>query len=136
MFKFEDLKFERTVWAERQLAKLCPNNDIKKFNDMLETDDTVKQFDLMEDMIIIMHQAYERKKKFLGEEFEHIEVTREMLEMLNEDELSALAVRAFDDFKTDGKVTVEAEPKKEEAEGVQQIESTSMIPGISTSATV
>lgn len=136
MFNWKELKFERTVWAERQLAKMCPNNDIKQFNNMLNSDDTIKQFDLMEDMIIIMHQGYERKAKFLGEEFEPVEVTKEMLEMLNEEELSALAVRAFDDFKTDGKVTVEAEPKKEEAEGVQQIESTSTIPGISTSATV
>ena len=119
MFNIDDLKFERTVWAERQLAKLCPNNNIKLFEQALNTEDTTKQFDLMEDMIIIMHQAYERKMKFLGENYEPIELDREMLEYLNEEELSALAVRAFHDFKIDGEVTVEAEPKKEEAEAPQ-----------------
>ena len=115
MIDINEIKFERTVWAEKNLAKLCPNNNIKLFGEVLSTEDTSKQFEVMQDMIIIMHQAYERKAKFLKQEFERIEVTKEMLDQLNEEELSALAVRAFADFKADGEVTVEAEPIKKEA---------------------
>lgn len=138
MIDFNNLQFERTVWAERKLAKLCPNNNIKLFGQLLDVDDTDKQFDVMEEMIVIMHMAYERKQKFYGNEFEHIEVTKEMLDNLDEDELTALVMRAFKDFKLDGEVTVEAEPKKEKAEDITPIttESTSMILGSSTSATV
>ena len=138
MINLNDLKFERTVWAERKLAKLCPNNNIKLFPQLFEIEDTDKQFDVMEEMIIIMHLAYERKKRFEHKEIETIEVTKEMLDNLTEDDLTALAVRAFDDFKNHGKVTVEAEPKKEEAEEDLQttVESTSMTLGSSTSATV
>jgi len=136
MINLNELKFERTVWAERKLAKLCPNNNIKLFGKVFDSEDTDKQFDAMEEIIIIMHMAYERKQKFLGNEFESIEVTKEMLDNLDEDELTALAMRAFKDFKQDGEVTVEAEPKKEEAEEIPQTtESTSTILGSSTSAT-
>lgn len=136
MINFDELQFERTVWAERKLAKLCPNNNIQLFSKVLETEDTDKQFDVMEEMIVIMHLAWERKQRFMGNEVAHIELTKDMLDNLNEDELSALATRAFDDFKKDGEVTVNIEPKKEEAEELPATESTSMIPGSSTSATV
>lgn len=116
MINIDDIKFERTVWAEKQLSNLCPNNDIKRLNDILQGDNTTKQFEMMQDMVIIMHQAYERKQKFLNSEFEPIEVTREFLDCLNEEELSNLALRAFGDFKEDGKTLIEAEPKKEKAE--------------------
>ena len=136
MINFDDLKFERTVWAERKLAKLCPNNNIKQFGSVFDSEDTDKQFDAMEEIIIIMHMAYERKQKFYGNEFEHIEVTKEMLDNLDEQALTNLAMRAFKDFKLDGEVTVEAEPKKEGAEEIpQKAESTSTILGSSTSAT-
>lgn len=138
MIDFNNLQFERTVWAERKLAKMCPNNNIKLFPELLQTEDTDKQFEVMEEMIIILHMAYERKKRFEHEEIENIEITKEMLDNLTEDELTKLAVKAFDSFKKDGEVTVEAEPKKEKAEEITPIttESTLMIPGSSTSATV
>ena len=117
MFNIDDIKFERTVWAERQLAKLCPNNNIQNYQNVLATEDTTKQFDVLEEMILIMHEAYERKMKFLKEEYEPIELTRELLECFTEEDLANLATRAFADFKLDGKVTVEAEPiKKGKAE--------------------
>lgn len=120
MMDLNSIKFERTVWAEKNLAKLCPGNNIKKFTELLSTDDTEKQFAIMQDMIIIMHDAYERKMKFLGEDYEPIKVTKDLLDQLTEEELSALAVRAFADFKADGEVTVEAEPIKKEKAEVQE----------------
>lgn len=124
MIDINEIKFERTVWAERQLAKLCPNNNIQKFQEVLATEDTTKQFDALEDMILILHQAYERKMKFLGKKFEPIELTREILECFNEEDLANLATRAFSDFKIDGEVTVDIEPTKKEKAEAQEAEST------------
>lgn len=124
MIDINAIKFERTVWAERQLAKLCPNNNIQKFQEVLATEDTTKQFDALEDMILILHQAYERKMKFLGKKFEPIELTREILECFTEEDLANLATRAFADFKIDGEVTVDIEPTKKEKAEAQEAEST------------
>ena len=90
MIDINEIRFERTVWAERQLAKLCPNNNIQKFQEVLATEDTTKQFDALEDMILILHQAYERKMKFLGKKFEPIELTRDILECFNEEDLAIM----------------------------------------------
>jgi len=138
MLNAEELKqigFARTVWAERQLAKLCPGGNIKNFDQLLSNDNTDEQFGAMINCIIIMHKAFDRSEKFLNPEHECTEVTEEMLEnLLNEEELAALSIKAFSAFKKDGEVTVETEPiKKEEAEEVME-ESISTIPGSSTSA--
>ena len=124
MININEIRFERTVWAERQLAKLCPNNNIQKFQEVLATEDTTKQFDALEDMILILHQAYERKMKFLGKKFEPIELTRDILECFNEEDLANLATRAFADFKIDGEVTVDIEPPKKEKAEAKEAEST------------
>ncbi len=134
MINFDDIKFARTVWAERQLCRLCPGNNIQHFEKLLSSDDTDNQLEILEQVILIMHEAYDRKKKFLNPDHECTELTQEMLEILTEDELSDLALRAFSDFNIDGKVSVLTEPKKEEAEEQKMSESISMIPGSSTSA--
>ena len=128
---FENLGFERTVWAERKLAKLCPGNNIKRFNEVLATEDTDAQFEAMETMILIMHEAYERKQKFFDPNYESKELSKEMLELLSETELANLTIRAFDSFKRDGEQTVEIEVIKNESP--EAVESTSQIPGSSTS---
>lgn len=134
MINFDDIKFARTVWAERQLCRLCPGNNIQHFEKLLSSDDTDNQLEILEQVILIMHEAYDRKEKFLNPDHECTELTQEMLEILTEDELSDLALRAFSDFNIDGKVSVLTEPKKEEAEEQKMSESISMIPGSSTSA--
>jgi len=107
-----EIKFERTVWAERQLAKLCPNNDIKKLGDVISTDDFDKQMESLETMIIIMNEAYERKAHFLDNSYEPNPVTREELEYMSEDELMKLSDLAFGMFLEDGKTEMVTEQKK------------------------
>lgn len=124
-------KFERTVWANIKLAKLCPGQNIQKFEDVMSTDDTEKQFNTMMDLIIIMNQAYERKAKRLNPEHEENLISREELLDMDEDTLSTLALIAMGKFKEDGEITVPAEPKKE---GAEESELPSMTAGSSSSA--
>lgn len=124
-------KFERTVWANIQLSKLCPGHNIQKFDDLMNTEDTGEQFEAMINIIIIMNKAYERKAKRLDPEHEENYISREELLDMDEDTLSTLCLIALGQFKEDGKVTVEAEPKKEEAE---ETELPSMTAGSSSSA--
>lgn len=111
-----NIKFERTVWAERQLAKMCPNNDIKKLGEVITSDDFDKQIEAIESMIIIMNEAHERKAHFLDNSYEINVITREELENMTESELMELSNIAFADFNADGKTEIETEPKKPNAE--------------------
>lgn len=124
--------FERTVWANIQLAKMCPGQNIDKFDELLNEPDTVKQFDYFMDIIEIMNKAFERKAKRLDPEHEEKIITREELLDLDEDTLTNMVLTALGSFKEDGEVSVIAEPKKEEAE---ETEFQSMKAGSSFSAT-
>lgn len=107
-----EINFERTVWAERKLAKLCPNNDIKRIGELLTSDDFDQQMEAIENMVCIMSEAYERKRHFLDNSYQMDPVTKEYLENLTETELMELGNRAFADFFEDGKTEIETEPKK------------------------
>lgn len=125
--------FERTVWANMQLAKLCPGNNIQKLDELLGNPDTEKQFNSMMDIIEIMNKAFIRKYSKLEPDAEYNAIKREDLLDLDEDELGNLTVLAMGKYKQDGEVTVEAEPiKKEEA---KESESSSTTAGSSTLAT-
>ena len=107
-----EIKFERTMWANRELAKLCPNNDIKKLGDLLTSDDFEVQISTIEKMIVIMNEAYERKAHFIDNSHEMNVITIEELDNMNEEELMELSNLAFADFLEDGKQEIETEPKK------------------------
>lgn len=117
----KDIKFERTVWAERQLAKLCPNNDIKKLGEVLSSDDFCQQIETIEKMIVIMNEAYERKAHYLDNSHEKNVITIEELDNMTENELMELSNLAFASFTEDGKTEIETEPKKEKAEPTKSI---------------
>lgn len=110
--KILNMDFARNVWANKRLSRLCPGNNIARFKEVLEIEDTEKQFDAMEDIILVMHEAWEVQMKFSGSEYEPLEVTKMQLDMLDEDELLGLVQRALAVFDKDGEITVEAEPKK------------------------
>lgn len=124
--------FERTVWANMQLAKLCPGNNIQKLDELLTNPDTEKQFNSMMDIIEIMNKAYIRKYSKLEPNAEYKTISREELLDLDEEELGNLTLIAMGKYKEDGEVTVYAEPKKEEA---KENKSSSMTAGSSTLAT-
>ena len=109
-----ELNFARTVWADRQLAKLCPGNNIQRMGEILGTDDFDRQLDAIMKMIIIMNEAYERRAHFEDPTHEINVVSEEYLENLTEEELMKLSNEAFAQFGIDGEVTVEAEPSKKE----------------------
>lgn len=118
--KIMSMGFARNVWAEKRLCKLCPGNNIQRFMECLQIEDTSKQFDVIQDIISIMHEAYELQMKYSNSDYEPFEVTNEMLEfLLDEEELMELINRALAVFGIEGEVTVEAEPKKNADETIK-----------------
>lgn len=118
--KLLNIQFARNVWAERRLCRLAPGNNIARFKECLEIEDSDKQFGVMQDIIMIMHEAYEVQMKYSNSEYEPFEVTHEMMDiLLNEDEFMGLVQRALAVFDEDGEVTVEAEPKGKKKEQIK-----------------
>lgn len=115
MRDMKELKFERTIWADRQLCKLAPGNNIQRLGEVLGSDDFDVQISAMMQMIRIMNEGYERKAHFIDPTHEMDVVTIEELENLSESELVELSNRAFADLIEDGKTTVEAEQEKKES---------------------
>lgn len=114
MRNLKDLQFKRTVWADIQLAKLAPGNNMKRLGEVLGSDDSTVQFETMMKVIRIMNEGYERQAHFNDPTHEMDVITMEELENLTEEELLELSNRAFADVANDGKTTVEAEPEKKE----------------------
>ena len=109
-----EINFERTVWADRQLAKLCPGNNIQLLGDLIDKDDFDNQMDIIIKLIRILNEGYERKAHFLDKSHEIDVISEEELECMTEEEIIALSNRAFEKFGLDGETTVEAEPEKKE----------------------
>lgn len=131
VFDLGEYRFERTVWANIQLAKLCPGGNISKITEILEDEDMANQLNVIMDIVLILNEAAEKKAAFLDPNHEKKLLTRDLLLCLDESKLSDLCMQSLGIFKADGKVTVDAEPKKEE---VEVIESESTTAGSSTSA--
>ncbi len=108
----KEIKFARTMWADIQLAKLCPGNEIGRLEEIMNTNDFVKQMDTAINIILIMKESYDRRAKYEDKSYEAEPLTRTDLEMLNEEELLDLLNKAFETFGVDGETTVETEPVK------------------------
>lgn len=107
-----EIKFARTIWADRQLAKLCPGNNIQRMGEVISSDDFDKQMGTLIGIIRIMNEGYERRAHFEDPTHEINVVSEEYLENLTEDDIMKLVNEAFEQFGIDGQTTVEAEPTK------------------------
>lgn len=112
--KIREIKFARTVYAERQMAKMCPNNDIKEIGKMLKNPDFIKQTDSLYQIFDIMHQAYEMRQKFEDPNYIPVEFTKEYFECLTDEELEEMTNLAFERFEADGRTEIETQKKSEE----------------------
>lgn len=116
MKKIEDVKFARTVAADIELAKLCPDEDINKLGSLLREKNTIKKINNIMKVIVILSEAYENKMHFENPEYIPDPITMEQLTYTTDDDVLKLSNQAFAQFYDDGKSEVQAESKKEKAE--------------------
>lgn len=107
-----EIKMARTVWANMELAKICPGNDIKRIMEVLNDDDFTVQMNATLKIIMILNEAYERKEKLNDPNYEMNIITEDELLNTTEDELGTALNMALETFQKDGEQTVIAEPKK------------------------
>ena len=119
MIDYDQIKFARTTWANIQLSKLCPNNDITRLAEITDGNDFAKQMDAMLNIILILKEAYDKKEKFNHPEFEPCPLSREALECMDENEIVVLLNKAMETFGVDGAVSVETTPTKQKGKNAE-----------------
>lgn len=112
----KDFRFARTIWANKELVKVSPSKDLNKFVKKMTEGSTDEQMDAMNTFMLIMNKAYVKKAKYENLEENPVELTQEDIDNMTEDEYVKLIGIASETFFEEGKETVGAEPKKEEAE--------------------
>lgn len=112
MKNINDIKFARTVAADIELAKLCPDNNISNLKKIVTGPDTPTAMQNIMKVIVILSESYENKQHFLDPDYVPSPVTYEELQYYTEDDLMQLSNIAFVSFQEDGKTSVEAESKK------------------------
>lgn len=105
-----ELKFKYTILSTKELANLCKDHDIKKLGELLQSDDTVEQFNTACSVIIALSNGYEKAKHFNDPEYTPRPITMEELETLTPDEFSDVLNCAMDAMNE--KETVEIDPVK------------------------
>ena len=62
MKPIEEIRFARTVQADIELAKLCPDNNLSKLKQVVTGKDTITNLQNIMKVIVILSEAYENKK--------------------------------------------------------------------------
>lgn len=119
MRDIKNLEFARTTWANIQLARLCPHNDINKLGEIMETPDFALQMENIIKIICIFNEAFERKAHYENPEHEINPVTEEDLMNLDENELTELLNKAFEVFGLDAQTEIETVEKKKKGKNAE-----------------
>lgn len=106
-----EVKFLKTVKGTSDIAKLCPNNDIKLIGNVFGGDDIEAMQNAMAVCIVAMNEGYEYNKKWEVEGYEPNPLTLEEVMYLDHDVFLPLFSEAMKCFRND-KQTVEVEPPK------------------------
>ena len=107
----KEVNFRRSVQANYEIAEICPDGDINKFNVLINGPYKTAQTAAARFMAA-MSRAYEDYANFTDPEHKPDPVTERELMMLDGDEFNDLFLQALNVFADDGKTTVETEPVK------------------------
>lgn len=100
-----------TVGASIKLARLCPDNDLKKIETLLSGNLPDVMENVMQ-MAVIMSEAYEVKQAHSSADYDPNPVTMEELETLDMDELGELMQEVLNAMARDRAQQINAKPAK------------------------
>lgn len=111
-----EVRFMRTVMANCEIAQICKNHDLAKFDELLTSGDTIVSVNAQATFIVAMAKGWEMHEKFENPDYVMNVVTSDELMMLDPEDFSNLFTEAINAFAGDGAVTVEAEEVKTKKE--------------------
>lgn len=107
-----EIGFRRSVYAEKEIAKISPNHDPSKLGKLLAGGDVVVALETMVTFIRALSEAYENHRKRKEPGYIPNPVTEDELMDESTDTVIELFNKAVEVFQEDGKTTVESEPPK------------------------
>lgn len=108
--------FKLTVGAAIKIARLCPNGDLSRLNELIEEGyDTALMANV--EIAAAMSEGYENARKYEEEGYEPNPLTVDEILSLDPVTLNELLVEALNNFKVDSAtmVAVKASKKKQKA---------------------
>lgn len=106
------VEFARTVKSNAQLAELCPDHDIKRFNEVVSGN--AYWINIPRVMEIMQNGAEEKKMHEaarMGQKYEPQNLTAEDFSYLDAFQLNELSNECWEAFVGDGKQTVDSKEK-------------------------
>lgn len=116
----KDIKFRRSVQANCEIADICPDKDINKFNELINGNYPTAQ-KAAATFVVALNRAYEDYANYIDPAHEPDPVSIREIMMLDNEQFNDLFMEALKVFADDGKTTVETEPlKKTESVELEQ----------------
>lgn len=113
----EEYGFMLTVGASTAIARLCPDGDLNRMNEVLNGT-FADAITFSASFIVAMANGYDDAKRFIGEEVTHKPLTLDMVMALPGNIFAEVQAAALAAFGSDINPTVEIDTKKKtEAEG-------------------
>ena len=109
----EEYGFSLTVGASAEIADLCPDGDLNRMNEVLESRYS-KAIDFTASFIVAMAKGFDDARRYAGEEITHKPLTADMVKALPSDVFGKVQAAALAAFKEDTRSTVEVAPSKKE----------------------
>lgn len=107
--------FLHSVGAEQEIARLCPEGDLRNLRALLggSGDEAIES---AKELLCILSRWFEKAKAFSEPGYEPKPLTKELLDLLTPLQFLALQAEAMRRFREDEKQTVEAEAAKKNGE--------------------
>lgn len=107
----KEVNFRRSVQANCEIADICPDGDINKFNELINGNYPTAQ-KAAATFIVALNRAYEDYANYIDPAHEPDPVSIREIMMLDNEQFNDLFMEALKVFADDGKTTVETEPVK------------------------
>lgn len=100
-----------SVGAEQEIARLCPEEDLRRLREVLIGTDSAA-FERTKELLCILSRWHEKARAFREPGYEPQPLTQELLDLATPAQFLALQAEAMRRFTEDRKQTVEAEASK------------------------
>lgn len=108
----KDIHFALTIGASVEIAKMCPDGDIRRVGELLDGENYIKTVEVSAKMMKVMNEGYVGIERINGREAD--ELTEDEILLLTPQELGEVTKVLIASFLNDSKGEIEAESKNVE----------------------
>lgn len=107
-----DIGFRISVGATSELAEMCPDKDINRLSELMDSPSVIGQIDAAMKIMAIASKWYEEEEHYLDPSYKQNPLTVNELMCLTNDDILSLQNELFKAFNVDAETTVHTEEVK------------------------